>query len=50
MINALDQMGPFHILLDKMGVDKVGMHPPHAISAYTRSTGIYSSSDRVPLT
>jgi len=44
-------MGPFHILLDKMGVDKVGMHPPRAISACdTRSTGIYSSSDRVPLT
>ena len=28
-VNALDQMGPFHVLLDKigqMGLDKVGMH------------------------
>ena len=25
MISALDQMGPFHILLDKMGLDLMGL-------------------------
>ena len=25
LINALDQMGPFHILLDEMGLDQMGL-------------------------
>ena len=25
MISALDQMGPFHILLDEMGLDLMGL-------------------------